>query len=747
MRDEPDIIKEMREAEKHGLLQNSIQSAYEEFEYLDKSLDKTSSQTDHMLEDRGERIKEDVMENLKKNFQTIFENYAIAITVADNKERIVSWNKYTEELLNMTQNELYLKSVSSLYPPEEWKKIRAENIRKKGIKYSVETRIIRKNQGFLDVDLSLCILRGKEGKTIGSIGIIKDITRLKKTEKKLKASEERYRTIFENSAVAITFTDENERIISWNKFTEELLDMNGDDLFMKPVESLYPTEEWEKIRKKNIRQKGMQYHLETKILRKNNEPIDVNLSLSVLKNHEGRVIGSIGVIEDINERKQIEKALVASEKKFKQLYENAPLSYHTLSPDGVITDVNQKWCEIFGYSKREVIGKPIFDFITREESEAARSSFMRKIQNKKSYTGGHERTYITKNGKEKTFVIHDFLSFDNDQKIVSIQTIMEDVTKRKKAEEALRKSEEKFRDFFENANDLIQSVDINGNFVYVNKKWLKTLGYSKNELKKLKLTDVLRKDQISHYLKIFKKVCKGKAFENVETVFVSKKGEEIYVKGNINSWFQEGEFIATRGIFRDITDSKQTEELLQKSEEKFRMIADQNLMGIAILQDDVVKYVNQAASNMIEQSIKEILNWKPKEFSKTIHPEDRQFVIEQAQKKQKGDFKDVVTRYSFRIITKNQDVKWLDHHSKTIIYDGKPADLTTLIDITDLKKAENELKEKIDELERFQRVTVGRELKMVELKKQNEKLEKKVKKLEVIVNESRNYKRVRNVGL
>jgi PAS domain S-box-containing protein len=133
---------------------------------------------------------------------------------------------------------------------------------------------------------------------------IDDITERKKAELKLQLVEDRYRTIFENSAVAITMADEQERLISWNRFTETLLGMNNQDLYLRPVKSLYTTEEWERIRACNVRQKGMQHHLETRMIRKDGRILDVDISLSVLKNSEGEATGSIGVIRDISERKQ-----------------------------------------------------------------------------------------------------------------------------------------------------------------------------------------------------------------------------------------------------------------------------------------------------------------------------------------------------------------------------------------------------------------------------------------------------------
>jgi PAS domain S-box-containing protein len=118
-----------------------------------------------------------------------------------------------------------------------------------------------------------------------------------------------YRTIFENSAVAITLVDENENIVAWNRYTESLLGMDGNDLHMRPVASLYPEEEWRKIRSQNVRQKGMQHHFETKIIRKDRRIVDIDLSLSVLRAPDGEIAGSVGVMADITERRRAEDEL------------------------------------------------------------------------------------------------------------------------------------------------------------------------------------------------------------------------------------------------------------------------------------------------------------------------------------------------------------------------------------------------------------------------------------------------------
>lgn len=143
--------------------------------------------------------------------------------------------------------------------------------------------------------------------------------------------------------------------------------------------------------------------------------------------------------------------------------------------------------------------------------------------------------------------------------------LQQEIIERKKIENNLRESEERYRDLFENANDLIHSVNAQGKFVYVNRKWTKTLGYSEEELKNLQFTDIIRKDQIPHCMEIFKQIYSGIAMDGVETVFTTKDGREIYVEGSINTRYENGEFVATRGIFRDITERKHAADKLKET--------------------------------------------------------------------------------------------------------------------------------------------------------------------------------------
>jgi PAS domain S-box-containing protein len=130
-----------------------------------------------------------------------------------------------------------------------------------------------------------------------------------------KRAEDKYRLIFENSAVAITVADDQERLVSWNGFAERLLGMNKQDLYLKPIKSFYPAEEWKKIRSCDVRQKGMQHHLETSMIRKDGSRIHVDVSLSVFENSKDQTKSSIGIIRDITERKKAEHERQLAEKR------------------------------------------------------------------------------------------------------------------------------------------------------------------------------------------------------------------------------------------------------------------------------------------------------------------------------------------------------------------------------------------------------------------------------------------------
>lgn len=563
MKEEPDIVKEMRELELKGKLKHKKDKVYYFQQSETEELDEEEEEDDDNGMYHYSQIK---LQDLKENYISFFENYFVAITIADEKERIISWNKYAEKLLGMSEKDLFLRNVRTFYPSEEWKKIRAQNIRQKGMKHKMETKVLRKNGKIFDAELSICVLKGAGGKTTGSIAIIKDNSELKNTEKKLLDTEEKYKTIFENSAVAIMVTDENENIVSWNKYTEKLLDMNSEDLYLKPVRDLYPAKEWEKIRSENIREKGMQHHLETKMCLKNNKQKDVDISISVLKNYKGEVVGSIGVVKDITEQKKTEDNLSESEEKFRGIFDASSDLLIYLKND-TIAEVNQTVLRLIGLKKEEIIGKKISG-LKNVFSEKEIGKHIQAINNVKKDTRINE---YESNLKSKKDIEYTFLfSIDcikEDEKIKGILLRGRDITQRHRAWDELVKLEEKYRVLAETSADGVITIDPMGRITYVNPAFEKMLDKRKSQILATLFRDYLSEDSVYFFQQIFIDIRKkDKKIENVELELNHASGKLIPIEINLAPLKKNDDFVGMVCSIRDITERRQVENELKKSE-------------------------------------------------------------------------------------------------------------------------------------------------------------------------------------
>ncbi|OYD97388.1 adenylate/guanylate cyclase [Nostoc sp. 'Peltigera membranacea cyanobiont' 210A] len=168
------------------------------------------------------------------------------------------------------------------------------------------------------------------------------------------------------------------------------------------------------------------------------------------------------------------------------------------------------------------------------------------------------------------FFSRDLLTKDKDllQMMGSIGSQIAQFIKRKQAEDALVESEERYRDLFENANDLIQCVNPSGRFLYVNRAWRETLGYSEAEIANMSVFDIIHPEFKQHCLQRFYRVLSGENLGQVTAIFVTKDGQTIFLEGNINCKFVEGHPVAIRGIFRNVTQRLAAEEALRHQQEE-----------------------------------------------------------------------------------------------------------------------------------------------------------------------------------
>ncbi|KYK20772.1 hypothetical protein AYK21_05555 [Thermoplasmatales archaeon SG8-52-2] len=498
--------------------------------------------------------------NIDDKFKTLFESVNAAAFLTEIDGKIIEANQKSCELYNHPWEELINNDISKIFPEcAGWDDLREEIISKGGMNF--ESINIQKNDTQFPVNISISLFK-IEGKPV-MLALIWDISERKESEEKLRCSEERYRCIFDSSAVAIMLTDEKECIVSWNQFTETLLEMNEDDLKNKSVSMLYPPEEWMKIRLENIRDKGGQHHLETKIYKKNGELIDIDISLSVFKNNAGDITGSIGVIKDITERKKAEKKLKESEEKYEGLFEYTTDGMIVLDARGEIQDINKRALELLGLSEDQTIGNNFLSmgFLTPKSL----SIFVNQFQDllSRRIAASSETEITNKNGKKIAVELSSFFLVKKENEVDNFVLVMRDITDRKQTEIKLAREHELLQTLMDSIPDSIYFKDSENKFVMVNKAKAARSNVKPEEMIGKNDFDFLPEEEARKVFEDDQEVMKtGKFIINKIERLTSVDGSEKWVSVTKFPRFDnDGNIIGTMGISRDITEIKKLEAL------------------------------------------------------------------------------------------------------------------------------------------------------------------------------------------
>ena len=377
----------------------------------------------------------------------------------------------------------------------------------------------------------------------------------------------------------------------------------------------------------------------------------------------------------------------ATSKDLDILIDNHPDPMVLADTKGIIWAINSKLAKVLGKPKNEIIGTSGFSLIGKGVVAPRKKAIEEVIKTKKPVT-------IEDNDKGKWWRTTICPVIDTTGNVVKLATYIQDITFYKEHEERSLEDQQKYYSFLvENSSDIITIIGIDGKIIYVSPSVERIFGFKSEELIGNNFLESIHPDEHSKLLKDFNEFIKtGFSRENlIEYRYKHKNGHWIYCQSTINNQLKNPIIKGIVANTRDISERKKIEEKIIENEERFRTLSDQSLMGIAIIQDNNIKYLNNALLKMMGYSREEIMKQGVRIFTKIVHPDHYKFVMDQVTKKQSGD-QDVVNHYSVRIITKNGKIKWLDVFSKTVIFQGKNADFATYVDITDSMNAQNELR-------------------------------------------------------
>jgi two-component system cell cycle sensor histidine kinase/response regulator CckA len=263
---------------------------------------------------------------------------------------------------------------------------------------------------------------------------------------------------------------------------------------------------------------------------------------------------------EIAERQRTEAALRESEERFRTLAEFASDWVFWRGADARMVYVSPASRQITGYEASEFYEDPglIERIIHPEDFDLWQEH--RHEADSQGLPGPLEFRIIAKGGDVRWISHVCRPVYGEGGEFLGVRGSNDNITERKQAEEALRESEGRLRDFLDNATDLIQSVGLDGRFLHVNRTWLSTLGYAEGEVAGLTLQDIVAPEMRQHCREMFRRVVSGEDVGSIEVTFVTRDGRRINVEGRANCRLENGRPVATRSIFRDVTERKRLEE-------------------------------------------------------------------------------------------------------------------------------------------------------------------------------------------
>jgi len=536
----------------------------------------------------------------------------------------------------------------------------------------------------------------KDGSTCWD-GIELVITERKRVEEELRRREEQFSLIVNSFPGRIARIDRDFRYQFINNQFENFHGMKSDQVLGHTVAEVFGEDIFQRLRP--VMQKALDGEMvstDTRFETSKGKTIYGLNNYIPDRGPDGTIRGIFGVIFDITKIKEAEKNLKNSEENFRNSMDQSILGVRIVSDDGTTLYANQALLNLYGLdSIEELKNTPVTKCYTKESLAENR---IRREQRKRGESGplNYVISIIAKDGKLRHLdVFRKEVIWDG---VKRFQVLYNDITERRRAEEALRERDILFNKLSLNVPGMIYQFmrRPDGSFCvpFSSIAIMDIFGCSPEDVRN-DFSPILRVllpedlDKLSKSIEL-----------SAEQMTTWQCEYRVQLPGQPVKWlfgqstpekFDDGSII-WHGFNTDITERKRVQEALQESEEKFRLISDQSLMAIVLIQGGLPKYFNQAYCDIIGYTFDDIMKWQPNEFKKTLHPDDYAFVMDQAEKKQSGH-SDVVTHYQFRGLTKKQEMKWLDLYSKTVMYKGESADLVSFVDITERKRAEEALRE------------------------------------------------------
>jgi len=434
-------------------------------------------------------------------------------------------------------------------------------------------------------------------------------------------------------------------------------------------------------------------------------------------------------VQDITARKRVEESLRMEKDKAQNYLDIAGVVIVVINTDETVALINKKGCEVLGYKEEEVIGKNWFDnFLPETDREQARVILSELIFGNIESVKYFENPILTKNNEERIIAWHNSVFRDKEGNIITTLSSGEDITDRRKTEEALRESEERFKNLANLLPLPVWEMNLEGNFTYANRVGYENFGYTPQNLEKgVSVANIIAPEDRERVVSNLGKTLRGIEFENHEYTCLTKDGRKFPALIYSSPIIKDGEPFGVRGATLDITERKRAEEELQKarddleqrvkertaelaesneelkkeiiehkktegalreSENRTRNLVESSPVGISIIQQNQIVYQNPSLKRL----------WGPlsKRFENHVldylHPDDVEKCKEVYLQMTSG--KTPTAEVDFRFYPPGEkdhkfSLCWVRCNAILINYQGEDAILLNMMDITRVKEIEH----------------------------------------------------------
>ena len=546
-----------------------------------------------------------------------------------------------------------------------------------------------------DAEVALNPIELEDGSMVQAI--VRDVTQQKRAEEALRVAEENYKNIFRNAVMGIYKSTAEGYHISVNPALARIYGYDSPEELihgMRDIASqLYvdPDRRDELVRR--LQEEGEVVNFTSQVYRKDGATIWISESARTVMNEEGEIAYFVGTVEDITDRKRAEMALRESEARYEAFFDRTMLAVYIHDFAGNFIDANQAARNLLGYSEDEIPSLTFAQLLDDESHVERAMETIEEIWETGTQEEPTEYRLRTKTGDVVWIETEGALIYREGEPY-AVQGIARDITARKKAQMALEHSEMRFRNLVENANDAIYIIHPEQGFQYVNPAFENIVGYPAETVygESFSFWDIIHPDDRDL---VKKRAAARESGEDIPSRYefrIIAADDDVKVVEVATVDIGTGEEPLVMGILRDITARIEMEQALKESEEKFRLLAESSTSAIFIHQGDTFQYVNPAMEEMSgygREKLQDMTFWD------VVHPDHRDLVRERGKQRISGDAS-IPQRYEIKVVTRDGTEKWADLSATMIIYRGEPAVLGAAYDITERKRAYEEMERALE---------------------------------------------------